>query len=386
MAEDHDDKESLISFVVREETNATDSHNLGTLSQTDDFEKQVITFLKKSNPELLKPELQNESNDSYMLETQVNQLGPFSNGEEASFDRVRGKALYKGRKSLGNDRKSPVTSGDKSASACSNPVNSGGDDATGGEYYSSLSDELPSEGGDCISVMASNASTYHRQLLTDKKEADILSLFKARSSTSKRNSQSNKDSGIPSKRKRCSQAGQLSSDLDLHYEEEILLEYDKSHIANNEEGPESLKALAERVDRCWSEEPLNISSVKTMLEEYKYPKNVTKFIVPTLNEEIREAVHPALLRMDQKYVALQKNLIHATSALAYMANSILSADRKGHMQDSKAVLKTSLDVITILGHSHNELNKRRSETISSGLNKESRQSCKTTIEKISVKP
>ena len=88
--------------------------------------------------------------------------------------------------------------------------------------------------------------------------------------------------------------------MDLQIEEEILLEYDKSHIANNEEGPEILKALAERVDRYWSEEPLNISSVKTILEEHKYPKNVTKFIVPTLNEEIREAVHPALLRMDQK--------------------------------------------------------------------------------------
>ena len=215
--------------------------------------------------------------------------------------------------------------------------------------------------------MASNASKYHRQL------------FKARSSTSKRNSQSNKDSGIPSKRKRCSKAGQLSVDLDVHIEEEILLKYDKSHIANNEEGPEILIALAERVDRYWSEKPLNISSVKTILEEYKYPKNVTNFIAPTLNEEIREAVHPALLRMDQKYVTMQKKLIHATSALACMANSILSADRNGHMQDSKALIKTSLDVITILGHSHNEITKGRRETISSGLNKESRQSCEKTI-------
>ena len=80
-------------------------------------------MLKKSNPEVLKPELQNESSDLYMLGTQVNQLNPFSNGEETSFDRVRGKAPYTGRKSLGNDRKNPVTSGDKSVSACSNPVN-----------------------------------------------------------------------------------------------------------------------------------------------------------------------------------------------------------------------------------------------------------------------
>ena len=159
-----------------------------------------------------------------------------------------------------------------------------------------------------------------------------------------------------------------------------LLEYDKSHIANNDEGSEILKALAERVDRYWSEEALNHSTVKTIVEEYKYSKNVTKFIIPTLNEEIREAVYPALLRIDQKYVAMQKNLIHATSAMACMANTILSADRKGHMQDSKALIKTSLDVIAILGHSHNEINKRRRETISSGLNKGSRQSCKKTID------
>ena len=50
------------------------------------------------------------------------------------------------------------------------------------------------------------------------------------------------------------------------------------------------------------------------------------------------------------------------------------------MQDSKALIKTSLDVITILGHSHNEINKRRKETISSGFNKESRQTCKKTID------
>ena len=137
----------------------------------------------------------------------------------------------------------------------------------------------------------------------------------ARSNTSKRNSQSNKDSGQPAKRK-SSKAGQLSSDLVLQIEE-ILLEYDKSHMANNEEGPEILKALAERGDRYWSKEALNLSSVKTIVEEYKYylyiykyPKNVTKFIIPTLNEEIKKAVHPALLRMDQKYVAMQNNLIY----------------------------------------------------------------------------
>lgn len=63
-----------------------------------------------------------------------------------------------------------------------------------------------------------------------------------------------------------------------------------------------------------------------------------------------------------------------------MANAILSADRKGQMQDSKALIKTSWDVITILGHSHNEINMRRREAISSGLNKESRQSCKKNVE------
>ena len=89
-----------------------------------------------------------------------------------------------------------------STSACSNPVNSGVDDAAGGEYYSSQSEEAASEDGDCLSVMASNASNYHCQNLTDKKEADILSLLKARSKISKRTSQSNKDSGKPSKRKR----------------------------------------------------------------------------------------------------------------------------------------------------------------------------------------
>ena len=72
--------------MVRDEVNATDSHNHGNTSQSDD-------------------------------------LGPIFNGEETSFDRVRGKAPYKWRKVLNNIRNNPVKSGDNSASACSHPVN-----------------------------------------------------------------------------------------------------------------------------------------------------------------------------------------------------------------------------------------------------------------------
>jgi len=96
MDEDHNDNQSLIPSVVMEETNATDMQNHATLSQTDDLEKQLITLLKKIKPEVLKPELQHESSDSYMHGTQVSQLGLFSKGEETSFDRAREKAPYKG--------------------------------------------------------------------------------------------------------------------------------------------------------------------------------------------------------------------------------------------------------------------------------------------------
>ena len=113
MDKDHNDNQLLIPSVVREEISATDIQNHGTLSKTNDLEKQLITLLKKFKTEVLKPELQNESSDSYMLGTQVSQLGPFSNGEETSIDRVREKALYKGRNLLSNDRNNPVTSGDK---------------------------------------------------------------------------------------------------------------------------------------------------------------------------------------------------------------------------------------------------------------------------------
>ena len=168
MDEDHNDNQSIIPSVVREETNATDIQNHGTLSETEDLDQQLITLLKKIKPDVLKPELQHESSDLYILGTQVSELGPFSNGEETSFERVREKAPYKRKILLSNDRNNSVKSGDNSASACSNPVNTGGDDAIGGEYYSSLSEEAPSEDGDCLSVMASNASNYHCQNVADK--------------------------------------------------------------------------------------------------------------------------------------------------------------------------------------------------------------------------
>ena len=77
--------------MIRKERNATDSHNHGTLSKADNFEQQLITLLKKIQPRVVKLEPQNEENDSYILGAQLNQLDPFSNGEETSFDRVRGK-------------------------------------------------------------------------------------------------------------------------------------------------------------------------------------------------------------------------------------------------------------------------------------------------------
>ena len=52
MGDDHNDNQSSISSVVREEASATDSHNHGTLSQTDDFKKQLITLLKKLIPSI----------------------------------------------------------------------------------------------------------------------------------------------------------------------------------------------------------------------------------------------------------------------------------------------------------------------------------------------
>lgn len=235
-----------------------------------------------------------------MIEARAHCLGPVITGDETSSDRMRGKTPFKGRRAFSNNGTHPVKSGENFTSVGSNLVRSRDNAAASRDYYSSQSEGEISDEGEQISVMASNASYPHCPNLIAKREADLLSLLKGSSGTSKRKSHSNVGSARPSKQKKCSQAGPLGSEDDLQIEEEILLEYDKSRTVHNEEGPEILTTLAERVDRYWSKESLNSSSMKIILEEYKEPKNVTKFIVPTLNEEIKEAVHPALLRMGQK--------------------------------------------------------------------------------------
>eukprot|EP00794_Sanderia_malayensis_P000865 gene865-159_t len=210
MDQDHDYDQSKIPCVEREKTiNVEDSHKSGTVSQTEDLEPQLLAYLRQLKPEILKPELRNESYDfnpnSFVISTQpAPYVSPSYDGDETSLDKMRGQAPYKGRKSLEAFRTqhstfipsasrsiNPVKSGDNIASTSNIPAQPGDHDAQSAKNYSSQSEgEIWADDEDQISVMASNASYPHRQSLTNKKEADILSLLKAHSNKSKRHSES----------------------------------------------------------------------------------------------------------------------------------------------------------------------------------------------------
>ena len=129
------------------------------------------------------------------------------------------------------------------------------------------------------------------------------------------------------------------------------------------EGEPILQNLADRVHTYWETNLQNAKSLHLVInklsETYRKPSNCDRLKLPLINEAIYKSLSPAAKRHDADLAEIQKHLMVATKASIELAQSVLEADNKSIMVDSKVLIRHILNTLTVLGATHSKLNNRR---------------------------
>jgi len=167
----------------------------------------------------------------------------------------------------------------------------------------------------------------------------------------------------------------------IQLEEEILcaVEQEQAPVAPLQEGEPILQNLADRVHKYWETNPQNAKSlhlvINKLCETYRTPSNCDRLKTPLINEAIYKSLSPAAKRHDADLAEIQKHLMVATNASIQIAQSVLEADNKSIMVDSKVLIKHILNTLTVLGAAHGKLNNRRKSGIAPYLDANLRDIC-----------
>eukprot|EP00794_Sanderia_malayensis_P003987 gene3987-4536_t len=89
--------------------------------------------------------------------------------------------------------------------------------------------------------------------------------------------------------------------------------------------------------------------------------------VPLINEAIYKGLPNPIKRKDGDLMGIQKEILAANNAVTKIANSILDADSKSEIVNSKEIVKMTLDAVTLLGLAHSKLNNQRKSALSPAL-------------------
>ena len=167
----------------------------------------------------------------------------------------------------------------------------------------------------------------------------------------------------------------------MQLEEEILcaVEQEQAPLAPLQEVEPILQNLADRVHKYWETNPQNAKSlhlvINKLCETYRTPSNCDRLKTPLINEAIYKSLSPATKRHDADLAEIQKHLMVATNASIQIAQSVLEADNKSIMVDSKVLIKHILNTLTVLGAAHGKLSNRRKSGIAPYLDANLRDIC-----------
>ena len=120
------------------------------------------------------------------------------------------------------------------------------------------------------------------------------------------------------------------------------------------------------INKSWSAS-LSDTKLKEKIAKYDRPENRWQLLAPKVNPEIWSRISNLGQRQDLKFVAVQKALASAGSALAKSTQALLerrqfnpnTADKGNSQWDT--VLTTQIDAIDLLGHANFQLLLRRRE-------------------------
>ena len=133
--------------------------------------------------------------------------------------------------------------------------------------------------------------------------------------------------------------------------------------------------LAAILDKSWSAS-LSDAKLKEKLAKYDRPENCGRLLAPKGNPEIWSRISNLGQRQDLKFVAVQKALASAGSALAKSTQALLvhrhlsprTEDQVNSQWDT--ILKSQIDALALLGHANFQLSLRRREMLKPFLKQE----------------
>eukprot|EP00794_Sanderia_malayensis_P013520 gene13520-14932_t len=169
--------------------------------------------------------------------------------------------------------------------------------------------------------------------------------------------------------------GKKSATFDV--EEEILsaVEAERPPGSVAPTGDPILPNLAERVVKYWQTDVKKAETFKILQEKYKTPSNCTTTTTPLINDVIYHSLSAYTKRLDHEMAEIQKYITTATNSIIQISQSVLEADKKSTMIDSKEIVKMCFDGITTLGTAHAKLNNKRKQAISSHLDPDIKDVC-----------
>ena len=97
-------------------------------------------------------------------------------------------------------------------------------------------------------------------------------------------------------------------------------------------------------------------SINKLSKTYRSPCNCDKVKITLINEAIYKSLSPTAKSHDANLAKIQKYLIFVTNASIQTAQSVLEADNKSIMIDSKVLITYILNTLTVQGAENRNLN------------------------------
>ena len=165
-----------------------------------------------------------------------------------------------------------------------------------------------------------------------------------------------------------------SNEQQLNVADEILHQIDEDMPCTDTLGEPIIDGLATRIIKQFKLDQTKIT--KEFLERQKLPKNCSELAVPMMNEMVRDMKgFDSIRHVERRLYNIQTNILRATAALSKIANSILASDEKGQMAESKMLVRTALDGVTLLGQAQTSLNIARKNKVKEILTDEVKEIC-----------
>lgn len=212
-------------------------------------------------------------------------------------------------------------------------------------------------------------------------ETDTMSDLFARSTTSHHNMSvipSGERTPSPDKDKEGgSVVKQTTPVRELDIVEDILTEVDKEMPATSEMGPAIKENLAKRVVAQFRVKGPQAEIKRQVAKNYLVPVNCKEIAPPKINKTVlsMKSFTEYYSRNEKALYDTQSSIQKVTSAVVSVANALLIADEQSKVPDTKFLVKTCLDAVTLLGAVSNDISNRRKNNIRPTLQSSYRDLC-----------